>query len=94
MPGRDYYLLTGAKYDAYRTAYRAYMVRMLTLAGLSDPAARADRIIALETEMAKVHWSPVQQRDLVKMFVPMTAAQRPGAGTRIRLAADAAHRRL
>ena len=76
MGGRDYYLLTGAKYDAYRAAYRAYVEQMLTLAGLSEPGARADRIIALETAMAKVHWSPVQQRDLAKMFVPMTAAQR------------------
>ena len=76
MGGRDYYLLEGAKYDAYRTAYRAYVTKMMTLAGLSDPAARADRIIALETSMANVHWSPVQQRDLAKMFVPMTAAQR------------------
>ena len=76
MPGRDYYLLTGAKFDAYRTAYRAYAERMLTLAGLSDAGARADRIVALETAMAKVQWSPVQQRNLMKMFVPMTAAQR------------------
>src|SRR4051794_30172980 len=27
MPGRDYYLLTGAKYDAFRTAYRNYIVK-------------------------------------------------------------------
>ena len=76
MPGRDYYLLTGAKYDAYRTAYRAYVERMLTLAGLSDAGARADRIVALETAMAKVQWTPVQQRNLIEMFKPMTAAQR------------------
>ena len=76
MPGRDYYLLEGAKYDAYRTAYRAYVERMLTLAGLPDASARADRIVALETAMARVQWTPVQQRDLMKMFVPMTAAQR------------------
>ena len=49
MPNRDYYLLKGEKYDAYRTAYRGYIVDLLTLAGFSDAGARADRIIALET---------------------------------------------
>jgi putative endopeptidase len=76
MGGRDYYLETGPKYDAFRTAYRAYVERMLTLAGLTDASARADRIIALETAMAKVQWSPVQSRDLMAMLKPMTAAQR------------------
>ena len=76
MGGRDYYILPGAKYDAYRAAYRAYVTRMLTLAGLPDASARADRIIALETQMAKVQWSPVQQRDLVAMLKPMDAAGR------------------
>ncbi|MBB3348426.1 M13 family metallopeptidase [Sphingomonas sp. BK069] len=76
MGGRDYYLLPGAKYDAYRAAYRRYVEQVLTLAGISDAAARADRIVALETAMAKVQWSPVEQRDLAKMLKPMTVAQR------------------
>ncbi|TCP36016.1 M13 family metallopeptidase [Sphingomonas sp. BK235] len=76
MGGRDYYLLPGAKYDAYRAAYRGYVEQVLTLAGIGDAAARAGRIIALETAMAKVHWSPVEQRDLTKMLKPMTVAQR------------------
>ncbi|MBW6526724.1 M13 family metallopeptidase [Sphingomonas sp. RHCKR7] len=76
MGGRDYYLLPGAKYDAYRAAYRGYVEQVLTLAGLGDAAARADRIVALETAMAKVQWSPVEQRDLAKMLKPMTVAQR------------------
>ena len=76
MGGRDYYLLPGAKYDAYRAAYRRYVTQILTLSGVPDAAARAARIIALETDMAKVHWSPVQQRDMVAMLKPMTAAQR------------------
>src|SRR3569832_2830058 len=54
MPNRDYYLLKGEKYDAYRKAYRDYIIKLQTLAGISDPAARADRIIALETQIAKI----------------------------------------
>ena len=76
MGGRDYYILPGAKYDAFRAAYRQYVQQMLTLSGIPDASAKADRIVALETEMAKVQWSPVQSRDLQAMIKPMDAAQR------------------
>lgn len=76
MGGRDYYLEQGPKYDAYRTAYRGYVEHLLTLAGIADASARADRIVALETAMAKVQWSPVQSRDLKAMLKPMDAAGR------------------
>jgi endothelin-converting enzyme/putative endopeptidase len=62
MPNRDYYLLQGAKYDGYRTAYRAYVTKIQELAGIADAAARADRIIALETAIARVHWTPEESR--------------------------------
>ena len=75
MPNRDYYLLKGDKYDAYRAAYRNYIVTLERLAGISDAEARADRIIALETQIAKVHWTPEQSRDAVKSYNPMTHAQ-------------------
>lgn len=75
MPGRDYYLLEGAKYDGFRKAYRAYVASMLTLGGVADAESKADRIIALETELAKVHWTPEQQRDVQKTYNPMTRAQ-------------------
>ena len=75
MPNRDYYLLKGEKYDAYRAAYRNYIITLERLAGISDPETRADRIIALETQIAKVHWTPEQSRDAVKSYNPMTRAQ-------------------
>ena len=43
MPNRDYYLLGGAKYEAFRKAYRDYVIEVQTLAGITDAAARADR---------------------------------------------------
>ena len=75
MPNRDYYLLQGAKYDAFRSAYRDYVTKMLTLAGVSDAAARADRIIALETAIAKVQWTPERRRDVKATYNPKTRAQ-------------------
>ena len=75
MPNRDYYLLKGEKYDAYRKAYRDYVVQIQKLAGISDAEAKADRIIALETAIAKIHWTPEQSRDVDKIYNPMTRAQ-------------------
>ena len=72
LPNRDYYLLEGAKYDAYRKAYRDYIVTMQKLAGIPDAEAKGDRILALETEIAKIHWTPEQSRDLEKIYNPMT----------------------
>ena len=71
MP-RDYYLLEGEKYDGFRKAYRAYIQQMQELAGIPDASAKADAIFALETALAKVQWSPEQNRDLAKIFDPQT----------------------
>ena len=75
MPNRDYYLLKGEKYEAFRKAYRDYIVRIQKLAGIPDAEAKADRIIALETQIAKIHWTPEQSRDVEKIYNPMTRAQ-------------------
>ena len=75
MPNRDYYLLKGEKYDGYRKAYRDYIVRLDQLAGIGDAEHRADRIIALETQIAKLHWTPEKSRDVEANYNPMTRAQ-------------------
>ena len=75
MPNRDYYLLEGAKYDAYRAAYKAYLTKLQQLAGIADAAARTDRIFALETAIAKVHWKPEDSRDVSKIYNPMDRAK-------------------
>lgn len=73
MP-RDYYLLQGAKYDAYRTAYRAYVQKIQELAGIPNAAAKADAIVALETTLAKSQWSPAESRDIAKLNDPQSLA--------------------
>ena len=75
LPTRDYYLLTGAKYDAIRKAYRDYIVRIQTLAGMPDAAAKADRIIALETRLSQDQWTPERRRDPQATYNPMSRAQ-------------------
>ena len=75
LPNRDYYLLQGEKYDAYRKAYRAYLTHIQELAGIPDAAAKADRIIALETNIAKLHWTPEKSRETKLIYNPMTRAK-------------------
>ncbi len=78
LPNRDYYLLEGAKYDAYRAAYRAYVTKIQQLAGIPDAAAKAERIFQLETAIAKVHWKPEDSRDISKIYNPMDLAKLNG----------------
>ena len=71
MP-RDNYLLPGEKYEGYRAAYRAYVERIQTLAGIRDASAKADAIVTLETAMAKDQWSPEESRNIAKLNDPQT----------------------
>lgn len=75
LPNRDYYLREGAKYDAFRKAYRAYVIKVQTLAGIKNAAAKADAIIALEHKIAEAHWAPERTRDIEQINNPMTPAK-------------------
>jgi putative endopeptidase len=81
MPDRDYYLSTTPQMAELRKQYQAYIQNMFELAGLSDPAARAARVFALETAMAGVHATRVQSEDVhsaVKWSRAELAAKAPG----------------
>ena len=76
MPSRDFYLkLDDARMADIRSKYQAHMEAMLKLAGHRNAAAEAGQIIALETELAKVQWSAVENRDPVKGYNKMTLAK-------------------
>lgn len=66
LPDESYYRLEN--FEAVRTAYRGHIERILDLAGLPDAAASADRIFALETEVATHHWDNVRSRDAVATY--------------------------
>jgi putative endopeptidase len=74
LPDRDYYLSDNAELVKTREAYRTYLADMMTLGGLSDAAARATRVLALETEIAKAQWSRADRRDEDKVYNPMPVA--------------------
>ena len=71
MPDRDYYLSNDEAIVKTRQAYRKYLADMMTLAGLTDVEPRADRVLALETEIAKVSWTRADRRDADKIYNPM-----------------------
>ncbi len=79
MPNRDYYLKTDdAGTTATREAYKTYLVRMLTLAGVADAEARGSAVYALEEDMAKAHWASAERRNADKTYNPMTVAELAG----------------
>jgi putative endopeptidase len=64
LPDRDYYLVDSPRYVEVRGKYRAHVERMLQLAGLSEPAARAARVLALETKLAREHWDQLRTQKM------------------------------
>jgi endothelin-converting enzyme/putative endopeptidase len=74
MPGRDYYLRSGAKYDAYRASYKVYVTRVLELIGDTAAASSADAVIGLETRLAQIQWAPDRQRDVKATYNPVDRA--------------------
>jgi len=61
LPDESYY--RDEKFASVRTAYVAFVERMLSLAGLDDAAGRASRVVGLETAIATHHWDNVATRD-------------------------------
>jgi predicted metalloendopeptidase len=69
LPDRDYYLKKDdARLAGIRDKYQAHVEHILTLAGHKDAAAGAKAIVALETALAQVQWTKVENRDPVKRY--------------------------
>ena len=64
MPDRDYYLSPAPQMAELRKKYQDHISAIFKLAGFADPAARAARVYALETKMAKVHATRVESQDV------------------------------
>lgn len=72
LPDRDYYLKDDEKLKTTREKYVAYIEKMLTMSGDTDAKKHANEILALETEIAKIQWTKVENRDPVKTYNPIT----------------------
>ncbi len=68
LPDRDYYLKDTDKYKMVRSQYLAYTEKMLGMVGDKAAAKSAKEVFALETELAKVQWDKVTNRDPIKTY--------------------------
>jgi putative endopeptidase len=75
LPESTYYTSDEPPFPQVRSEYTDYIEGVFTRAGIDKPRERAEAVVALETELAKVHWSPQQMRDPVKTYHPMTGEE-------------------
>jgi putative endopeptidase len=68
LPEREFYLKDDARFKDLREKYPVHIAKMLTLAGQSDATAKAATIMALETEIAKLHWINTDRRNSTKTY--------------------------
>ena len=69
LPDRDYFLQKDdARFADVRAKYEVYLATLLTMAGEKDAAAKAKAVVALETGIAQVQWTRVENRDPVKTY--------------------------
>ena len=77
LPDRDYYTKNDEKSQTLRRQYAEHVSRMMQLLGDSAATANteAQRILQIETDLAKASLTRVEKRDPYKLFHKMTRAQ-------------------
>ena len=76
LPDRDYYLKDDdAKLKDARVKYQALIEASLAQSGDTNAAGSARDVLALETALAHVQWSKVENRDPVKSYNKLGLAQ-------------------
>jgi putative endopeptidase len=79
LPDREYYLNDTPRMLEIRGQYQAHIARVLELGAIPDPKAKAARILALETKLARFHVPRDESFDVHKANNPW---QRPQFGAR------------
>jgi putative endopeptidase len=76
LPNRDYYLeKDNERFQSIVKAYPQYIAQMFSLAGIENGQAKAAAILALETKLAQAQWSSTENRNMEKIYNPMTLEQ-------------------
>ena len=63
LPDRDYYVKDDERFIRIRAQYVDYLSSIFTLAGRPNAATDARAVLALETSIARLQWTPEQTRD-------------------------------
>jgi putative endopeptidase len=74
LPDRDYYVSPKPEMATIRGQYKAYIGKLLSLANVTEPDARAQRIFDLEMKIAQVHAPITDSQDPHKADNPWTKA--------------------
>ncbi|MGN6546962.1 MAG: peptidase M13, partial [Aureliella sp.] len=72
LPDRDYYLQDEPRYRQAQEALRDYAADMLRIIDAAEPDKKAEAIFNLETELARVQWTNVANRDPVTTYNKLT----------------------
>jgi len=75
LPDKDYYTNPDARFVTIREAYLAHIARMLAFTGAKDAQARAQKVLELETALAKPQWERAKRRDRDKTYNVATFAE-------------------
>ena len=73
MGDRDYYV--DPANAGLRKGYEAMLCKLFGLAGMDNPAQRAANAASIEDKLAEFSWTSVQNRDIAKIYNPMSSAQ-------------------
>lgn len=74
MPDRQYYLEDSPRFSEIRDSYQSHIADLFQLAGLPEAETAAEQVLALETQLAELHWTRVQNRDRTATYNRMTPA--------------------
>ncbi len=72
LPDRDYYLKDDQRFKDIRAAYVKHMAKMFELAGIDGAADKAAAVMAMETRLAKDHWTRIDRRNRDLTYNKMT----------------------
>ena len=73
LSDRELYL--DERFAPQKTRYQQYVAQMLGMIGWDDPEAAAGAIVAMETEIARAHWTRAESRNRDRTYNPLTLAE-------------------
>jgi endothelin-converting enzyme/putative endopeptidase len=75
LPDRDYYLEDDPQYVTAREALQVYIKDMLQALSVDSADELAEKVVAIETELAKNQWTKTENRDPEKTYNKLTLAE-------------------
>ena len=78
LPDREMYDEGVSQFARQRAAYRAFLVETLTRLGVGNAGPRAEAVYALEAQIARAHWTAVEERDFERRYNRRTLGELAG----------------